>query len=92
MWKVKYEELKMRHSIHEELFEMIKTRPESEMIEALQRIKRGTKAADLLEQLRGGPLLMQVASVLNRDEVYISNSDISSISSYGSRSPERLVP
>ncbi|KAL6703620.1 hypothetical protein ACN47E_009480 [Coniothyrium glycines] len=64
-WKDRYQELLQRHSVYEGLVEIIKSRPESEALEAIRRIKRGTEVASILGQLQDGPLLMQLSSVLN---------------------------
>lgn len=69
MWRVKYEKLMIRYQIYEEFFNMLNTRTESDMLEAMRRIKHGTRPETVVEQLRGGPLLMQLSSLLNRDEI-----------------------
>jgi hypothetical protein len=51
--------LKLRMTAHEELFDMLRTMPDSDAHEVLQRIKAGLQPDDILRLIRDGNLLMQ---------------------------------
>jgi hypothetical protein len=55
----KYADLKLRMTAHEELFDMLRTMPDADAHEVLQRIKAGLQPDDILRLIRDGNLLMQ---------------------------------
>ncbi|KAF2008697.1 hypothetical protein BU24DRAFT_429269 [Aaosphaeria arxii CBS 175.79] len=61
--KRKYEELERQRSAHEELFEMLRSMSEQESYSVLQRIRAGANPESILNQIRDGNLLMQLALV-----------------------------
>ena len=59
--KRKYEQLQTTKSPYEELFCLLRSRPESESIDILRRIRSGSDVGTILRQIEGGELLLQLA-------------------------------
>jgi flagellar biosynthesis/type III secretory pathway chaperone len=53
--------LKRRHEDLEVLYEMLKTLPEQEANELLVRIRTGAELSEVVEQAKGGTLLVQLS-------------------------------
>lgn len=60
--KRKYEELRKRRSVHEELFGLMRTLPEQDAVELLRRVRGGDPGA-ILNHFRDGDLLLQMRLV-----------------------------
>lgn len=61
--KRKYAELNGHKSTHEEIYEILRTRPEEEAKEILARIRNGDDARSILRQIREGDVLLQLELV-----------------------------
>lgn len=57
----KYEQLRSRQSVLEQLFEFLRTAPEQDSFEILRRIRTGSDAETLLNQIQEGNLLMRLS-------------------------------
>ncbi|KAI1102600.1 hypothetical protein F4804DRAFT_334096 [Jackrogersella minutella] len=59
--KRKHSELQTRITPYEELFDILKTKSETESLEILKRIRSGNDVGSILRQARDGDLLMQLS-------------------------------
>jgi hypothetical protein len=61
--KRKYDELQTRQTPYEELFEILKAKPERESLEIFRRIRAGGDVESILRHVKDGDLLMQLSVV-----------------------------
>ncbi|KAF2656565.1 hypothetical protein K491DRAFT_767645 [Lophiostoma macrostomum CBS 122681] len=59
----KHEDLRKKQTAHEELFDLLKTMPETDAMDVLHRIRAGGDAQDILNHVKEGNLLMQLSLV-----------------------------
>ncbi|KAI9679711.1 MAG: hypothetical protein M1822_007317 [Bathelium mastoideum] len=61
--KRKYDELQSQQTIYEELYELVRSKPEKEALELYHRIRAGDDAESILKLVKEGDLLLQLALV-----------------------------
>ncbi|KAM7209353.1 hypothetical protein V8F20_000403 [Naviculisporaceae sp. PSN 640] len=61
--KRKFNELQDRTSAHEQIFDILRSRPEKDAIEVLKRIRQGVDAATILRHVTVGNIMLQLSLV-----------------------------